>query len=172
MQSEKITLYSLNFSELKTYLLAAIFVVGNIILPQLCHLIPQGGLKLLPIYFFTLIGAYKYGWRVGLLTAIASPMLNHLMFGMPPIAVLPAILSKSVILALVARYFARSVMGLKELFWSITLSVVAYQLFGTLIEWAMVGDLFVALQDVRIGLPGILIQIFGGYLFIGYLVRD
>ncbi len=126
---------------------------------------------LLPIYFFTLIGAYKYGWRVGLLTAVASPLLNHLMFGMPPVAVLPAILMKSILLALVAGYFARTTMSSKELLRSITLSVATYQLGGTLVEWAMVGDIYVALQDLRIGIPGILIQIFGGYLFINYLVR-
>ncbi len=171
MQSENITLYRLHFGELKTYLLSAAFVAGNILLPQLCHLIPQGGLMLLPIYFFTLIGAYKYGWRVGLLTAIASPLLNHLMFTMPPAALLPAILTKSILLALVAGYFARTAMGNKELLRSITLAVATYQIAGTLIEWAIVGDLYVALQDLRIGIPGILIQIFGGYLFVNYLVR-
>ncbi len=126
---------------------------------------------LLPIYFFTLIGAYKYGWRVGLLTAIASPLLNHLMFGMPPAAILPSILVKSIILALVAGYFARTAMGGRGILRSITLSVVSYQLIGTVAEWAMVGDIYVALQDLRVGIPGILIQIFGGYLFVNYLVR-
>ena len=64
---------------------------GNIVLPQLCHLVPQG-LILLPIYFFTLIGAYKYGWQVGLLTAVLSPLANHLLFGMPPAPMLAPIL--------------------------------------------------------------------------------
>ena len=68
--SKNIALYQLGLKEVKTYLLAAAFVIGNIALPQLCHLIPQGGLIFLPIYFFTLIAAYKYGFTVGLLTAI------------------------------------------------------------------------------------------------------
>ena len=63
-------LYSLNYSNVKTYLFALLFVAGNIVLPQLCHLIPAGGPTLLPIYFFTLIASYKYGFRVGLLTAV------------------------------------------------------------------------------------------------------
>ena len=70
MQTTSIKLYALSFSQAKTYFVAALFILGNIVLPQLCHLIPQGGMILLPIYFFTLIGAYKYGWRVGLLTAV------------------------------------------------------------------------------------------------------
>ena len=75
-----VKLYSLNYSNVKTYLFALLFVAGNIALPQLCHLVPAGGPTLLPIYFFTLIASYKYGFRVGLLTAILSPVINHLLF--------------------------------------------------------------------------------------------
>ena len=48
--------------------------------------------------------------------------------------------------------------------------VVAYQVAGSLIEWAISGSLVAALQDIRLGLPGILVQVFGGYLFIKYLI--
>lgn len=92
-------LYSLNYSNVKTYLFALLFVAGNIALPQLCHLVPYGGPTLLPIYFFTLIAAYKYGFRVGLLTAVLSPVINHVLFAMPSEAVLPIILIKSTLLA-------------------------------------------------------------------------
>lgn len=44
-------LYSLPFGNVRTYLFALLFVVGNIALPQLCHLVPAGGPTLLPIYF-------------------------------------------------------------------------------------------------------------------------
>ena len=58
-----VKLYSLKHSNVKTYLFALLFVAGNIALPQLCHLVPYGGPTLLPIYFFTLIAAYKYGFH-------------------------------------------------------------------------------------------------------------
>ena len=80
-------LYSLPFSNVKTYLFALLFVAGNIALPQLCHLVPTGGPTLLPIYFFTLIAAYKYGFKVGLLTALLSPVVNNLIFAKPAAAV-------------------------------------------------------------------------------------
>ena len=32
---------------------------------SLFHLIPRGGITWLPIYFFTSVGAYKYGWNIG-----------------------------------------------------------------------------------------------------------
>ena len=73
MQTTTVRLYSLGYGQAKTYWTAFLFVAGNVLLPQLCHLFPLGGVRWLPIYFFTLVGAYKYGWRVGLLTAVASP---------------------------------------------------------------------------------------------------
>ncbi len=171
MQSQKITLYSLNFDNVKSYMLVALFVVGNIVLPQLCHLVPRGGLILLPIYFFTLIGAYKYGWRVGLLTALLSPIANHLIFGMPPLDVLPLILVKSVILACAAGFAANRWSQL-PLVIVLTGIVAIYQVVGTVIEWAIVGDLYTALQDFRLGIVGMLIQVFGGGALISRLMRN
>ena len=101
---------------------------------------------------FTLIGAYKYGWKAGLLTAIASPLVNSWLFGMPAPAVLPAILMKSLLLAAGAGYVAHRSKHVSIL---LLLAVVAfYQLAGTLGEWTLSGSLHTALQDFRIGLPG------------------
>ena len=107
MMNTSAKLYSLPFGNVKTYLFALLFVAGNILLPQLCHLLPLGGPTLLPIYFFTLVAAYKFGLRVGLLTAVLSPVVNHLLFAMPAAAVLPAILIKSTLLAVAASIVAR-----------------------------------------------------------------
>ena len=150
MRTSSVTLYSSGYREARTYLAAALFIAGNVALPQLCHLVQSGGPAMLPIYFFTLVGAYKYGWRVGLLTAVASPLANAALFGMPAVAVLPAILLKSALLAAV---------------------VLFYQLVGSAGEWALTGSLAAAVQDFRIGIPGMLLQVFGGYLFIKYIIR-
>ena len=101
-----VQLHSLSFSNTRTYLFATLFVLGNMALPQLVHLVPQGGMIWLPIYFFTLVGAYKYGWRVGMLTALASPVVNSLLFDMPAVAALPAIMLKSVLLAAITGFVA------------------------------------------------------------------
>ena len=164
-----VKLYSLSYSNAKTYMAAALFVVGNIALPQLFHLVPQGGMTWLPIYFFTLIGAYKYGWQVGLLTAIASPLVNSWVFGMPAPAALPVILIKSALLAGAAAWAAHR---FRKVSVALLLGVVlAYQVVGSLGEWAMTGSFVAAMQDFRMGIPGMLLQVFGGYLFIKYLIR-
>jgi thiamine transporter ThiT len=169
MTTTNVNIYALNYSELKTYLWAAAFVAGNIVLPQLFHLLPQGGMMFLPIYFFTLVGAYKYGWKVGLLVALCSPLVNSAFFGMPAAAMLPAILTKSVILALAAGFVAQRYQNATlPLLFAV---VVLYQLLGGLGEWAMTGSLYAALQDIRLGIPGILLQIFGAYLLINYVIR-
>lgn len=169
METTTVKLYSLDYSNAKTYLAALLFVFGNIALPQAFHLVPQGGITWLPIYFFTLIGAYKYGWKVGLLTAVASPLVNSWFFGMPPAAALPAILLKSALLAgaagMAASCFQRVSLGL------LLAVVMAYQIIGTLGEWAMGDSFYDAVQDFRIGLPGMALQIVGGYLFIKYVIR-
>lgn len=169
MQTTTIKLYSLGYDEAKTYMVASLFIIGNIVLPQLFHLVPKGGMIWLPIYFFTLVGAYKYGWRAGLLTAVISPIVNSLLFGMPMAAALPAILLKSVLLALCAGYVARRYQSV-----SIPLllaTVLLYQIAGTLGEWALSGSLTLAMQDFRIGIPGMLLQVLGGYAVIKYIIR-
>ena len=145
------------------------FIGGNILVPQLFHLVPQGGVIWLPIYLFTLVGAYKYGWRMGLLTAVCSPLLNHLLFGMPMQAALPAILLKSVLLALAAGFAAYRFRRIS--IFLLTSVVLAYQLLGTLGEWMLTGSFYQAIQDFRIGIPGMMLQIFGGYGIIHYLIR-
>jgi len=162
-------LYSLGLSNTKTYLFAALFVIGNLLLPQLAHLVPNGGLVFLPIYFFTLIAAYKYGIHVGLLTAILSPLVNSLLFGMPIVAVLPAIMIKSVFLAIAASYAAQK-FG-KVSFLAILLAIIAYQVVGSGMEWIMTQNFTVAIQDLRIGLPGILLQLIVGYFVLKALSK-
>ncbi len=212
------TYHNLSFTEAKTYLFATLFVAGNIILPQLAHFVPNGGPMLLPIYFFTLIAAYKFGIRTGMLTAILSPVINSLLFGMPMLAMLPIILIKSSLLAIAAAVIARSAQRTEAtpsktqlvidppslrgatrrsnlvenalsklnvpslrggkaaeatpskrslgLISSLLIIVLSYQLVGTLIEWAFVKDFFIAVQDFRIGLPGMALQVVGGWLIL------
>ena len=50
METTTVKLYSFEYRQAKTYGTAALFVLGNIALPQLFHLIPQGGVMWLPIY--------------------------------------------------------------------------------------------------------------------------
>jgi hypothetical protein len=130
-----------------------------------------------------------------MLTAILSPVINSLLFGMPAAAMLPIILMKSSLLAIAAAVIARSAQRTEAtpsntlwvisptslrgaqrrskplivrtpLFIKLLIIVLSYQFVGTLIEWAFVKDFFVAAQDFRIGLPGMALQVVGGWMIL------
>ena len=156
-----VKLYSLKAVELKSYSFVLLFVAGNIVLPQICHLIPMCGMMLLPIYFFTLIAAYKYGFFTGLVTAVASPIINHLLFGMPSTEMMSIILVKSVLLAIAAAYMAQRTKEIK--LQNIFLIILFYQGLGMIAEFVLTNSFGAALQDIRLGFPGILLQLVGGF---------
>ncbi|MBE6342783.1 MAG: ECF transporter S component [Lentimicrobiaceae bacterium] len=161
---KEIRIYDYKLNELKTYLFVILFVAGNVVLPQLCHLIPNGGKILLPIYFFTLFASYKYGLKVGLMTAVLSPLINSLAFGMPALALLPAIMIKSIVLAFTASFVANKTNRVSII--NLLIVVLTYQCVGTLSEWAMTSSFYVAIQDFRLGVPGMTLQILLSYLLL------
>ncbi len=169
MEATTVKLYSLNYSNARTYWAASLFILGNIVLPQCCHMMPHGGVIWLPIYFFTLIGAYKFGWKVGLLTGVLSPLINSMLFGMPLLMALPGIMTKSVLLALAAGFAAKYYKRISVPI--LVMVVLSYQIVGTFVEWLMVGNFYLAIQDFRMGIPGMFMQVVGGFFFVKYLIH-
>ena len=82
---------------------------------------------------------------------------------------LPIILTKSLLLAAAASLTAHNTRRVSLLL--LAAVVMAYQVVGGLAEWAMTGSLQATLQDFRLGLPGILFQIVGGWMFLKYLLK-
>ena len=160
---------NLSVVNVRTYLFAVLFVGGNMLLPQLCHLMPDGGKIFLPIYFFTLIASYKFGLKVGILTAVLSPLCNPLLFGMPPAGMLPVLLVKSTLLALVGAIVADRSQRVSLL--HVAAVVVAYQVLGGIAEWLIASDLSAALQDFKIGFPGMLLQVVLGWVILKGLAK-
>ena len=144
---------ALTLDNWRTYLFATLFTAGNIALPQLCHLVPQGGLLFQPIYLFTVIAACRWGWRVALLTALVSPLLNTLWFGMPSVAMLPVVLLKSVVLALGVSWVMTSKVR-KPLLVAV-LFIIGAQLLGAVAEWALLSSA----TTLWLCLPGVALQV-------------
>lgn len=159
-----VRLYTLNYDEAKTYLWAAVFVACNLVLPQVFHLIPQGGVIFAPLSLVILAGAYKFGWKAGLLAAVASPLLNHLVFGQPAWGVLQVMMLKLVVLALAAGLTA-------QYFRQITLPllvgvVLVSELLGGLGELLLTGGIAATVADFTIGWPGLLMQVLLTYVIV------
>jgi hypothetical protein len=165
-----VRLYTLNYNEVKTYMWAAIFVACNLVLPQVFHLIPQGGIIFSPLSLVILVGAYKFGWKTGLLAAVLSPLVNHLLTGMPMWSVLPVMTMKLVVLALVAGLAAQHFKTVSlPLLIGVVLVCKAIEALGELI---LTGGIAATIADFTIGWPGLLLQVIGGYLIIRYLLKQ
>ena len=159
--------YVFNYSEAKTCLWATVFVACNLVLPQLFHLIPQGGFIFAPLSLVILAGSYKLGWRVGLLAAVVSPLLNHVLTGMPAWGVLSVMMLKLVLLALIAGFTAQH---FKKVTLPLIVAVVmAAEFLGGLGELALTGGIAATLQDFTLGWPGLLLQVVGTYLICKYI---
>ena len=164
-----IRLYTLNYDEAKTYLWAMVFIACNLLLPQVFHLIPQGGFIFAPLSFVILVGAYKFGWKTGLLAALLSPFVNHAITGMPAWEVLPVMTLKLAVIAVIAGLTAQY---FKTVTLSLLIGVVLTSLVvGSLGELLVTGAIAATIADFTVGWPGLLLQIVGGYLVIRYLLN-
>ena len=160
-------LYTLTYDEAKTYLWATIFVACNLVLPQVFHIIPQGGIIFAPLSLVILAGAYKFGWRVGLIAALTSPLVNHLITGIPAWNILPVMTFKLAVLALTAGFTAQH---FKKVTLPLLIGVVlTSMLIGGLGELVLTGSIEATIQDFTIGWPGILLQVIGAYLVCKYV---
>lgn len=72
--------------------LTAMFIALGVILPQAFHAIPNAGSIFLPMHIPVLISGFVLGPVLGLVCGIATPLLSHLIFSMPPAPVLPGML--------------------------------------------------------------------------------
>ena len=135
-------------------------VLGNLALPYAVHLVPDAGRVLLPIFFFTLIAGWAFGAQVGILTGILSPLANHFLTGMPPAAALRDIMLQSALLGALAAIVASR--SLKLTLPLVALVVVLHQTLA-LAPSLFHSGLQPALATLRLRIPGLLLQILGGF---------
>lgn len=154
-----VRLYAFSYSEVKTYLWAMVFVACNLVLPQLFHLIPQGGIIFAPLSLVILAGSYKFGWKTGLLAALASPLVNHAVTGMPAWDVIPVMTFKLVTLALVAGLAAQRFQKVSLLL--LAGVILVSMAIGALGELLLTGGIAATIADFTMGWPGLLLMLFG-----------
>ena len=151
--------FELKLTNAETYIKSLLFIAANIALPHLFHLIPGGGIMFLPIYFFTMCGTLCYGWRVGLLTALFSPLIGNLLFGAPAAPMLPDMALKGVSLVVAASLLMKKNQRFPIL--NPLVAVVAAWAVVGVIETPFTGASY-AFQDFSTGLPGMALMTLGG----------
>ena len=107
------------------------------------------------------------GWKTGLLAAIASPLVNHLIFGLPAWSVMHVMTLKLVVLALAAGLVAQYFHKVTPL---LLLGVVLVsEVVGGLGELLLTGGLAATVQDFTVGWPGLILQVFGTYFIVKHI---
>lgn len=83
------------------------FIALGVVLPQAFHAIPNAGSVFLPMHIPVLMSGYLVGPFFGLICGIATPLLSHLIFGMPPAPVLPGMLCELAVYGLMTGLLSR-----------------------------------------------------------------
>jgi len=150
----------LGLAQARFYLATAAMVLGNVALPYAVHRIPDAGRVLLPIFFFTLLAGWRFGAKVGLLTGVLSPLANHFLTGMPPGPMVFGLMWQSALLGVLAGLAASRISKpTLAVLAAVVLTHQALVLFPQVLE----GGLSAALATARVRLPGMLLQIVGGF---------
>ena len=99
----------MNNYRVKKLVLAALLLALGVVLPTATHSIPNAGSVLLPMHIPVLLCGLTCGWRYGLACGLLAPSLSHLITGMPPAAVLPAMVCELAAYGLISGFAARSI---------------------------------------------------------------
>ena len=159
----------LSLGDVKLYLVTVAMVLGNLALPYAVHRIPDAGRMLLPIFFFTLIAGWRFGVKAGLLTGVLSPLANHWLTGMPAGPVLQSLILQSALLGAMAGLAASRVH--RATLAALVLLVLAHQALILVPTLASAG-LRPAFAAFTFRVPGILLQILGGFAVLWFMARD
>jgi hypothetical protein len=84
----------LKITRVKEIIFSVLFTVFAVWTPMVVHYLGGAGAgrKFLPMPFFVLLAGLVLGWRAGLATGLASPVISYLLSGMPLLSVLPIII--------------------------------------------------------------------------------
>ncbi|WP_251447463.1 ECF transporter S component [Vermiculatibacterium agrestimuris] len=151
----------------KQLVFAALCVALGVVLPQVFHAVPNAGNVLLPMHLPVLLCGLTCGWPYGLACGVLTPLLSHLLTGMPGAAYLPAMLCELAAYGLISGLLSRLIhTGRRsldlyvQLIGAMVIGRVVYGVMNALVfrAGAYSMELFLTAAFVT-ALPGILIQL-------------
>jgi thiamine transporter ThiT len=161
----------LKYVDVRSYIITAVFILLDVLVPRLFHQFHLAGATYLPMHIFVLMAGLLYGWRAGLIVGLLTPISSYAVSQMPMASMLPQVTVELAAYGLVAgllrerchfkavwSLLTAMVTGRVALF--ATISII-YLVAGTAnsplgaaaTPWSAIGS------AVRQGLPGILIQL-------------
>ena len=151
----------------KQLVLTALFIALGVILPQAFHAIPNAGSVFLPMHIPVLVAGFFVGPIYGLITGILTPLLSHLIFGMPPAPILPSMLCELAVYGLMTGLLNKLIKNEKGLLKNYIVLIgamlagrITYGILNTLIFKAGSYSFSAWISAALItAIPGILIQL-------------
>ncbi len=114
-------------------ILTALFIAIGIALPLAFHSIPQAGQIFLPMHISVLMCGLVCGWPFGLACGIVTPLLSSLLTGMPPMAMLPAMLCELAVYGLVSGLLIHFI-RIKNRYARIYIALIGAMLAGRIVS--------------------------------------
>ena len=157
--------------------LTALFVALGVALPQVFHAVPNAGSIFLPMHIPVLLAGFSVGPLFGLCAGILTPLLSHLMFGMPPAPVLTSMLFELALYGLMSGLLTKAIRPLiAKIYCVLILSMlcgrIGYGLLNALVLRAGQYSLQTWLSAAFVtALPGIIIQLIVIPILVTALVR-
>ena len=152
---------------IRKMVIAALFIALGIVLPMAFHSIPNAGRVFLPMHIPVLLCGMICGFPYGLACGIIAPLLSSLFTGMPPVAVLPAMLCELAAYGAVSGLLMRYV-RVKNLYVRTYISLIGAMIFGR-VFYGILNSLIFSAGDYSMqiwltaafvtALPGVAIQI-------------
>ena len=79
-------------SKVKKLVICAVCIALCVVVPMAFHAIPNGGTVFLPMHIPVLLCGLICGWPYGTICGLLGPALSSLITGMPPAAMMPAMM--------------------------------------------------------------------------------
>ncbi|MBQ2927323.1 MAG: ECF transporter S component [Oscillospiraceae bacterium] len=146
--------------------LTAMCVALCVVLPIAFHSIPNAGSVMLPMHIPVLICGMICGWPNGFLCGLMGPLLSSALTGMPPVAVLPAMMVECGMYGLVSGLMLKYV-HTRSTYGDLYIALVTAMLAGRVVSGiakaliftpGMAFSAWISASFVT-ALPGILIQL-------------
>lgn len=93
----------------KRMILGAVCVALCVVLPIAFHSIPNAGSVILPMHIPVLLCGMIASWPYGLICGLMGPLLSSILTGMPPAAILPAMMVECAVYGAVSGIMLKAV---------------------------------------------------------------
>jgi len=155
-----------NKCSVKNMTLTAVCIALCVVLPIAFHSIPDAGSVFLPMHIPVLICGMICGWPYGFICGLMGPLVSSALTGMPPIAILPAMMLECGTYGMVSGIMLELV-HTKSTYGDLYISLVTAMLAGRVMSGIAKALIFMPGMSMTAwitasfitALPGILIQL-------------